>query len=300
MKHTNRSIIIGTMRLPFLVLPPACVLLGVSTATISGAAINLYHVLLIFLGAVSAHISVNALNEYFDFKSGLDYKTEPTPFSGGSGTLPKNPEKAYLSLASGAITLCITGFIGLYFLWLKGVWLLPIGLLGLVIIAVYTTVITRKPFLCLITPGLGFGVFMVMGTHFVLTGSYSWASFFASLVPFFLVNNLLLLNQFPDVEADKSIGRKHYPIVIGRRASAWIFTIFLVLTYVSILIGILSKNFPVMSFLAFGTIVIAVPTVIGAFKYADNIPKLIPALGKNVLLNIITPVLLAIGLFVGV
>ena len=138
-----------------------------------------------------------------------------------------------------------------------------------------------------------------MGTHFVLAGSYSWVSFFASLVPFFLVNNLLLLNQFPDVEADKSIGRKHYPIVIGRKASAWIYTIFLILTYISILIGYLSKNLPLMSFMAFGTIIIAVPTVIDVFKYADNIPKLIPALGKNVLLNIITPLLLAIGLFFG-
>jgi 1,4-dihydroxy-2-naphthoate octaprenyltransferase len=54
-----------------------------------------------------------------------------------------------------------------------------------------------------------------------------------------------------------------------------------------------------MSFLVFGSIIIAIPALIGAFKYSDNVSKLIPALGKNVLLNIITPVLLAIGLFVG-
>ena len=37
----------------------------------------------------------------------------------------------------------------------------------------------------------------------------------------FLVNNLLLLNQFPDVQADQSIGRRHFPLVAGRRAAQW-------------------------------------------------------------------------------
>ncbi len=41
--------------------------------------------MLALLGAFLAHISVNTLNEYFDFKSGLDLETIKTPFSGGSG-----------------------------------------------------------------------------------------------------------------------------------------------------------------------------------------------------------------------
>ena len=299
MTGSKSRVIIGTMRPPFLVLPPVCVLLGISTAYYAGAVINLYHVILILLGAISAHISVNALNEYSDFKSGLDLKTKPTPFSGGSGTLPKHPDKAGLSLVSGIITFFITIIIGFYFLWLRGIWILPIGGLGLIVIAAYTPFITKKPILCLVSPGLGFGVFMVMGTHFVLAGSYSWASFVVSLVPFFLVNNLLLLNQFPDVEADQSIGRKHFPIVIGRKSSVWVYTAFLVLAYITVFIGFLFGILPLMSFLAYLSILIAVPTVIGAFKYAENISGLIPSLGKNVILNIITPVLLAIGIFVG-
>ena len=37
----------------------------------------------------------------------------------------------------------------------------------------------------------------------------------ASLVPFFLVNNLLLLNQFPDVAADRQAGRRHLLVQHG-------------------------------------------------------------------------------------
>jgi 1,4-dihydroxy-2-naphthoate octaprenyltransferase len=34
--------------------------------------------IIILIGALSAHISVNMLNEYYDFKSGLDLKINKT------------------------------------------------------------------------------------------------------------------------------------------------------------------------------------------------------------------------------
>ncbi|MDI6743701.1 MAG: hypothetical protein QMD11_13280, partial [Smithella sp.] len=61
--------VIGPMRPNFLILTPACVTLGVATAFWSGAPLNLLYIALILSGAVLAHISVNALNEYHDFKS---------------------------------------------------------------------------------------------------------------------------------------------------------------------------------------------------------------------------------------
>lgn len=299
MNSVNSMVIFGPIRLPFLILTPACVMLGVATATWSGSTINLYYLLLALIGAMSAHISVNVLNEYHDFKSGLDFKTQPTMFSGGSGTLPKNPEEAHFALITGIITLAVTALIGIYFLYVRGLWLLPLGTVGLIIIVTYTKLITRNSFLCLITPGLGFGPLMVMGTDFVLTGSYSWTSFVASLVPFFLVSDLLLLNQFPDVEADKWVGRRHLPITIGRKASAKIYKVFLAATYLSVIFGYLAGALPLEGFLALASIFIAVPTVRGVTRYADDIPRLIPYMGRNVIINIITPVLLAIGLFIG-
>lgn len=291
--------ILGTMRLPFLILPPACVLLGTATAVWSGAKIDWVYLLVALVGAVCAHISVNALNEYSDFKSGLDLKTEPTPFSGGSGTLPKNPEKAPYALLVGVVTLLLTIAAGLFFLAERGAWLLPLGVLGLVTVVAYTDLITRNPFLCLIAPGLGFGPLMVMGTHFVLAGSYSWTAFIASLVPFFLVSDLLLLNQFPDLEADRGVGRKHVPITLGRDKSAKIYALFLAGAYLTPVIGYFAGVLPLAGLLALGTIVLAVPNIMGVTKNANDIPKLVPYMGKNVVLNIATPVLLAIGLFIG-
>ncbi|MBN2298279.1 MAG: prenyltransferase [Deltaproteobacteria bacterium] len=285
------------MKLSFLTLTPACVVLGVATAAFSGFSINLYHVVLILAGALCAHISVNALNEYYDFKSGLDLITRPTPFSGGSGALPANPDKAHYALITGVLTLIITAAIGIYFLYVRGIWLLPLGLVGIITVAAYTTVFTKNPVVCLIVPGLGFGPLMVMGTDFALTGSYSWISFTASLVPFFLVSDLLLLNQFPDVEADTAVGRWHLPIVIGRKASAKVYTIILLAAYVPILAGYVSGIFPLASLLGLATLLIAAATIKGVVRYADDIPGLLPYMTRNVVINISTPILLAAGLF---
>ncbi len=286
------------MRLPFLVLPPACVLLGVGTAVWTHGDINVLHAIIAFIGAVASHISVNALNEYFDFRSSLDFRTRPTPFSGGSGTLPSHPEVARSAAITGLVSLALTAAIGLYFLSIWGLALLPLGLLGLVVVLAYTNWITRYPFLCLVAPGLGFGTLMVMGIDFVLTGSYSWPAFFASLLPFFLVSNLLLLNQFPDVEADRSVGRRHYPIVIGRKASSVLYAAFLGATYLSIVLGWAFGFLPAAALLGLLTLAIALPTAAGAFRYADNLERLVPYLGLNVLLTVATPLLVAIGLFI--
>jgi 1,4-dihydroxy-2-naphthoate octaprenyltransferase len=255
------KLLLGPMRLPCLILTPACALLGLGTAVWTTGPINVWHFVLALLGAVSAHISVNAFNEFFDFRSGLDAKTRQTPFSGGSGTLPARAEMAVPTLVMAWTTLGITALSGLYFVWLRGLAILPLGLIGLVLLYAYTPWLTRSPFLCLIAPGLGFGPLMVMSVHFALTGAYSWTAFVASLVPFFLVSDLLLLNQFPDVEADRSIG-------------------------------------PVISLLGLLTAILAIPAGLRAFRHAEDIPQLIPAMGMNVLVNLLTPVLMGIGLFI--
>jgi len=291
--------ILGPMRVPFLILTPACVLLGFGTAIWRSHEVSILYLILALIGAVCAHISVNALNEYFDFRSGLDFKTERTPFSGGSGTLPEKPDMARSALKTGLITFAITGMIGVYFVYVRGLLLLPLGILGLIIIFTYTIWITRYPILCLIAPGLGFGTFMVMGTDFVLTGQYSWTAFIASLVPFFLVSDLLLLNQFPDTEADHSIGRKHFPILVGRQTSSLIYGLFLLFAYMSIIFGVYLEYLPKVSLLGVATIVIAVPAFVGAYRYPEDIKKLTPYMGLNVIINIATPILVATGLFIG-
>lgn len=293
------GLVLGPMRPPFLILAVACVFLGFGSAVWTAGRANPLYALLALAGGLAAHISVNAFNECFDYRSGLDFRTTRTPFSGGSGTLPANPAAARTAWLTSWLTLALTAGIGIFFLIQSGMALLPLGLLGLAIIFAYTPCLTRSPLLCLLAPGLGFGLLMVMGVEFVLTSTYSWAAFFASLVPFFLVSNLLLLNQFPDVDADRSIGRRHYPIVIGRKRSALLYGAFLLLAYLSIAAGVLLKWMPAWTLLGLLTLALAAPTALKVYRNADNLPALAPSMAMNVLISVLTPLLVGIGFLIG-
>lgn len=296
MMASNLATVINTMRPPFLLLTPACVLVGIgSAATVT--TIDWGLAALILLGALCAHITVNMLNEYHDYKSGLDSNTQRTPFSGGSGALPANPLALNAVLIGGLATLGITLLLGLYFVALRGWALAPLGLLGALIIVTYTQWINRLPFMCLIAPGLGFGVLMVMGTHLVLAGSYTLFALLVSLVPFFLTNNLLLLNQYPDLEADRAAGRRHFLIAHGLQKAHWVFALFNLAAYGTLIGAITLQILPVWSALAFLTAPLAVRATLGAFRFdGRDIAALKPAMAMNVVVNLLTPTLLGVSL----
>ena len=292
-------ILFQSIRPSFLILSPVCVFLGTSTAINVSGPVDTFLLTLIVIGALCAHISVNTLNEYTDFKSGLDLITIKTPFSGGSGALPGNPSMANTVLAAGLITFSLTMAIGIYFISNHGTLVLPIGITGLVIILTYSKWLNRWPFLCLLAPGLGFGILMVVGTHYLLTGENTITAWLAALVAFFLVNNLLLLNQYPDIQADRSIGRNHFPIAFGTRISSYVYSIFFISAYSTILIGIYYGYFPGLSLIALLPAALSAYAFKGALKHAGNIGTHTQYLGANVGATLLTPLLLGISITFG-
>jgi 1,4-dihydroxy-2-naphthoate octaprenyltransferase len=137
---------------------------------------------------------------------------------------------------------------------------------------------------------------MVCGAYFILSGHYSLAIAMASLIVFFLVNNLLLLNQFPDLEADKNAGRCHYPILIGRKKSAWIYAGFLVAAYTLLLICVYLDFLSIYSLLGLLSLLFAIPAVRIILGYAGDMERLQPALALNVAVALSTPVLVSAGI----
>ncbi len=285
-----------TSRPNFLLLTPACVSLGVTTAWVSGARINGIDLTLVCLGALAAHVSVNVLNEYADFRQGVDSQTRQTPFSGGSGYLPSRPEAAPRVLAFGLVSLTVTVLIGLHFVLSLGSDLLPLALLGIVVVAAYTPWITRQIWLSLIAPGLGFGPLMVVGVNWVLTQQYQAPAFAASLVPFFLVNNLLLLNQFPDLEADRGAGRKNLPICYGTRKAAVVYAVAQGLAYAALSASVIIGVLPLTSLLGLLMLPFAGWAAYKVLQRHDRLDALMPALKLNVAVNLGTPILMAIGI----
>lgn len=293
------SAVLQSARGPFLVLPPACVFLAWAQAVQIGADIQYGMLALALLGALLAHVSVNALNEYEDFKSGLDLTTNRTPFSGGSGALPSQPAAAPAVLALGVSTLLATILIGLYIVWEMGWEILPIGLAGTVIILTYTRQINRNPWACLIAPGMGFGFLMVAGSYFTMTGSFTPSVWLAAAVPFFLVNNLLLLNQYPDIDADKTVGRHHFPIAFGTQGSSWVYASFALAAGLCVVAGVLIGWFPVLSLIALLPLALGVSLLPKLLKLGKALGTQPQIMGLNVLVTLATPVLLGLGLIFG-
>ncbi len=285
----------GITRLPFLALTPLCVAVGASVAWWKTGSVDWLRLVLALIGGLAAHVGVNALNEYQDFRSGLDLRTERTPFSGGSGTLPRRPELAGLALRIGIAGLAVTALVGLWFVWRAGPGILWTGVPGLLLAAGYTPWILRNPYLTLIASGLGFGPAMVMGTEYALTGSYSWSGACAALVVFFLVNNLLLVNQFPDIEADRVFGRKNVPITWGRETAVRLMGVFFALAYAALACGILTASMPVAAMTGFLTAPLAFVVFRKMREHHADVARLVPVMGMNVMLVLLTPALIVGG-----
>lgn len=279
-------------RFKFLTLSLACVLLAIGSAIHAGHSIDPILAGLVLLAALSAHASVNLFNEYSDFKSGLDFKTVKTPYSGGTGNLPAHPYLANRVLFLAIFTLLLTIVIGLYLVWLRG-WLLLIpGITGVVIILAYTGWINRWPWICLLAPGLAFGPIMVIGSEIALSGQATVISALASLVPFFVVNNLLLLNQVPDIEADKSVGRRHIAIAYGFNTAFNLFRQFNLTAATVIISAVLLGYFPVIALVALLPLVIN-----GGPTTLDSLPE---KMKKNVIAANAAPALLGLSLMLQV
>jgi len=299
MERAIAAPVLQAARPNFLTLTPVCVLIGIGVAVHDHVAVSIADCVLVMIGALLAHMSVNLLNEYDDFRSGLDAMTARTPFSGGSGALPKHPDAASATRALGLACLALVAILGLYFVYKRGVQLLPLGLLGVLLVLAYTPLVTRRPILCLLAPGLGFGPVMVMGTAFVLIGRYSWPALVASIPPLLLVSELLLINQFPDIDADRKVGRRHLPIILGRRRSSILFGAMLIGSYVAIGLGVAYGGLPELTLLALLSLPAGLLLVARAYVHAENTAALVPYMGLNVIVIHATLLLQAIGLLLG-
>jgi len=280
------------IRTPFLLLSCTLVFLGGALALYTGI-INTFNVILALIGLLLLHISVNVLNEYYDYKFGTDFLTKKTPFSGGSGVLPAgliNPSKVLLL---GLISFSIAAVIGIYFLYTVGTLLIPILVLGAIFTLLYTQFLAR----CMlgeISAGLGLGTLPILGVFIVATGEITLEAVAISIIPGITTFNLLLLNEFPDVEADKVTGRKNLVTQFGYEKCSKIYSILLILLYIYLFILIVLKVAPPYLFIAYLTLPLANKNIkILMRKFTQE--ELLYAMKNNTILTLTIPTLLAIG-----
>ncbi len=249
---------------------------------------------LVMVGALLTHASVNAFNNYFDYRSKIDVKTSKTPFSGGVDILVKGMMKPSEALTVCLSTLICAALIGVYFLVRLFNVLLPLIVYGAIIIVSYTPVLSRVPALSEIVAGSGFGL-MGLGVYATQTGLIDAAGI-AILIPItILVALLLFLNEFPDAEVDRVAGRRHIVILLGKRGSAWLYVAGEAATYASIILAVAVGAAPLPVLISLLSLPIAYKAGRLTLKKYNRTSDLVPAMGSNVLFILSTITLMACG-----
>jgi 1,4-dihydroxy-2-naphthoate octaprenyltransferase len=285
----------------FLILSLVLAFLGTAAAWYNGYNVNIWYAVLAGVGLTLTHASVNILNDYFDFRSGVDLAVKRTPFSGGSGILPAKllKPRQVLWLGIGCFVLAVP--IGIFFIIVlnDGWQLLPLLLIAAFLIVLYSPFVLKRPWPEW-SAGVGLGALPILGMYFVQAQAYTWDAVIACIPAALLVHNLLLLNEFPDLEADKVANRQTMPIAIGLKGSAVFFSAATIATYVWIILWVIlhqcgvNHGFSAWTLLGLLTFPLALRAMRGSFHAGDP-AKFMPGMAANVLTVLGTQFLIALG-----
>ena len=181
-----------------------------------GNDINILPLVLCFAFAIVMQIDANFINDYFDFKRGNDNETRlgPKRACAQGWIKPKSMFRAII-----LITIIASG-IGFPLIFFGGYQLILLGLACVVFCFLYTTHLSYW--------GLGdilvlvfFGLVPVLGTYYLvaLPGStvFNLDVVVSAINCGLVIDLLLIVNNFRDIDNDKAAGKKTLVVYIGKK-----------------------------------------------------------------------------------
>ena len=292
------SVWFRVIRVRFLLASVIAVSVGLALNWWQNSSLDAFDAVLTFAGVMALHASVDLLNDFWDFKRGIDTKTTRTKMSGGTGVLPEGLLKPSSVYRAGIAFLIIGTIIGGYFVITDGITIAII--LGFAILSIYFY--STK----IVDSGLGEffvavkGSMIVIGTFFIQSGQISTESILAGIVVGSLSSLVLFIASFPDHDADKSKGRKTLVIAVGKKRASKLFWIFPLVSYLAMIIGVVTNLFPVLSLISFLAIPLMIKSGIGLQRNHDSIDNLVPYMSSTLMFGRITGVLFVIGFLIPV
>ena len=217
------------------------------------------------LCSILIQIGTNFTNDLYDFLKGSDTAKR------------KGPRRV---LASGLITVKEMKFAivivfglafvsGLYLVFSVGLVILWVGIISITAGIIYTA----GPF-PLAYNGLGdlfvflfFGVVGTMGTFYLHTQEISLLSFVASIPVGALITNILIVNNYRDIEEDREANKRTLAVLLGRNFTRWQYILLISVCYLISLILNFQFNFSFWIFLPYLTLPITIILVRMLYKY---------------------------------
>ena len=282
------------IRAKFLLASVIAVTNGLAIAIWKYGQFDLLYAILTFGGVICLHASVDLLNDYWDYRRGIDSITKRTKFSGGTGVLPGKFLKPKTIYTGGIIFLLLGSLIGVYFVVIRGIAVAII--LGFAIAAIYFYSTT------IVNVGLGEvfvaakSTMIVLGSFYVQTGVIEPSAIYIGIIIGVLSASVLFINSFPDYEADGSKGRRTLVILLGKQKASIIFRILIIFPYILVIAGIFLGYTKIYSIVCFVSIPIAVKVINNIQKYYECIDRFVPIMAATVTYARITGIVLAITL----
>ncbi|WP_428327020.1 prenyltransferase [Nitrosopumilus sp.] len=291
------SVWFRVIRIRFLLASVIAVSVGLALNWWQNSTIGPLEAILTFAGVMALHASVDLLNDFWDFKRGIDANTPKTKMSGGTGVLPEGLLKPSSVYRAGIAFLVIGSSIGAYFVITDGIIIAVI--LGFAILSIYFY--STK----IVDSGLGEffvavkGSMIVLGTFFIQSGQITIESILAGVVVGSLSALVLFIASFPDHDADKSKGRKTLVIAVGKQKATKLFWVFPFVSYCAIIIGVSLNLFPIVSLITLLSIPLMIKSGFGLKKTYDSVEKLVPFMSSTLMFSRITGALFVLSFLIG-
>ena len=292
------SVWLRVIRVRFLLASIIAVSAGLAITWWNTSSITIFDAILTICGVLALHASVDLLNDYWDFKRGIDTTTHRTKMSGGSGVLPEGLLKPAQVYAAGITFLIIGTAIGIYFVATDGIVIGIILAFAVISIYFYSTKIVdwglAEVFVAIK------GSMIVMGTYFVQTSQITEQTVLAGIVIGVLSSLVLFITSFPDHDADKAKGRKTLVISLGMQKACSILWIFPAITYGITIIAVVFEIFPVFCLIILSTVPLIIKSGQKLKQNYDKLTNLIPVMSSTLYFSRITGVLLVVGFLVSI
>jgi len=249
---------------------------------------------------VLLHAAANLANDYYDHLSRNDEINIEfiSPFTGGSRFIQKQLTSPVSILIAALACLAVGSGIGLILVWLRGWPILVLGVVGGLSGFFYTANPLRLGYRGLgeIFIFLDFGILPVLGAYYVQTQQFTVAAAAAAIPVAFLIAAVLWINQFPDYQADRAVGKDHWVVRLGRRRACYVYAADLLAALLSVPVFVTLGWLPPLTLIALLPLPLAISAMRTAFRHYDQPDKLLPANVVTIVIHLTFGLLLAVGL----
>ena len=231
-----------------------------------GSALAIYHgiffpaySIVAFLCSILIQIGTNFTNDLYDYLKGTDTEERKGPLRVlASGLISVNEMKWGIFLV-----FFIAFLLGLYLVYSVGIMILWIGIFSIIAGLAYTA----GPF-PLAYNGLGdlfvfifFGIVGTVGTYYLHAQQFTLLAFLISLPVGALVTNILIVNNYRDIEEDKTAGKNTLAVLLGKDFSRYEYVFFILVSFFIPFLLHIKYDFNIWIFLPYITLPIAITLV---------------------------------------